>query len=365
MISAAQDPSTRSLIDRLSAVLLWAAASVPALLATLLLLTLLALRPAHADDHAAGANACSGSNLLTALQQSDPAKYNSVMAEADKIPNGKSIFWKIEKSGLKPSWLLGTMHVTDPRVLTMPKGAPEADAAANTIIVESDEILDEKKAAIALLAKPDLTMFTDGSTISKYLSPDDNARLEAGLKERGIPLSAVSRMRPWMISSVVALPPCEIARKAKGAEFLDQKLAVDASHAGKQVKGLESLAEQLQAMADLPTEFHLKSLIDTLALGDKMKDVVETMTDLYLSGDIGATMPMLKTVAADGEENDSDYAAFEQRIILDRNKVMAERAAPILAAGNVFMAVGALHLPGESGLVELLRKQGFTVTAVD
>jgi uncharacterized protein len=362
MISAADTASSRSPLDRLSAALLWAAASVPALLALMLVLTFLSLRPAHADDDAA---ACSGSNLLTEMQQSDPQKYAAVMAEADKIENGKSIFWKIEKPGLKPSWLLGTMHVTDPRVLTMPKGAPEADAAADTIIVESDEILDEKKAALALLAKPDLTMFTDGSTISKYLSPQDNARLEAGLKERGIPLSAVSRMRPWMISSVVALPPCEIARKAKGAEFLDQKLAVDASKAGKQVKGLESLAEQLQAMADLPTEFHLKSLIDTLALGDKMKDVVETMTDLYLSGDIGATMPMLKTVAAGSEESDGDYAAFEQRIILDRNKVMAERAAPILANGNVFMAVGALHLPGEGGLVELLRKQGFTVTAVD
>jgi uncharacterized protein YbaP (TraB family) len=43
---------------------------------------------------------------------------------------------------------------------------------------------------------------------------------------------------------------------------------------------------------------------------------------------------------------------------------MAEHAAPILANGNVFMAVGALHLPGDQGLVELLRKQGFTVTAV-
>jgi uncharacterized protein YbaP (TraB family) len=118
-------------------------------------------------------------------------------------------------------------------------------------------------------------------------------------------------------------------------------------------------------MAELPTEFHMKSLIETLELGSKMNDVVETMTDLYLSGDIGMTMPMLKTVTPEGADDSSDYAAFEQRIILDRNKIMAERAAPILANGNVFMAVGALHLPGEGGVIELLRKQGFTVTAVN
>jgi uncharacterized protein YbaP (TraB family) len=349
-------------MPRASSILLWIAAALPMALLAALLFVVVSMQSAHAADDTV---ACTGQNLLTQLQQSDPAKYASIMTEGDKVANGKSIFWKIEKPGVKPSWLLGTMHVTDPRVLSLPKGAAEADKSADTIIVESDEILDEKKAALALLAKPELTMFTDGTTISKYLSADDNAKLEAGLKERGIPLAAVSRMRPWMISSVVALPPCEIARKANGAEFLDQKLAVDAAASGKQVKGLETLAEQLQAMADLPTEFHLKSLIETLQLGDKMNDVVETMTDLYLSGNIGATMPMLKIAAPDDGENDSDYAAFEQRIILDRNKVMAERAAPILANGNVFMAVGALHLSGDQGLVELLRKQGFTVTAAD
>jgi uncharacterized protein len=362
MISARVERTIRSTMAKQGDALLWLAAALPLALSAILILTLVSLTPARADDETPS---CTGKNLLTGLKQSDPAKYASVVAESDKVLNGKSIFWKLEKPGVRTSWLLGTMHVTDPRVLTMPRGAPEADKAADTIIVESDEILDEKKAAAALLARPELMMFTDGSTISKYLSPEDNTRLEAGLKERGIPLAAVSRMRPWMISSVVALPPCEIARKSKGAEFLDQRIAVEAAAAGKQVKGLETLADQLQAMADLPVEFHLKSLIETLALGDKMQDVVETMTDLYLDGNIGATMPMLKIVAPDGEDSGGDYAAFEQRIILDRNKVMAEHAAPILANGNVFMAVGALHLTGDQGLVELFRKQGFTVTAVD
>ena len=361
MMPAHDDTIARPPLPGLANALFLLASGLPLGLAVLLVVTLAGLAAAHAEDAAA----CSGRNLLTDLQQSDPARYARVLAEADAVPNGKSIFWKIEKPGLRPSWLLGTMHVTDPRVLSLPKGAADASHGADTIVVESDEILDEKKAALALLAKPELTMFTDGSTIGKFLSAEDNARLEAGLKQRGIPLAAVSRMRPWMIASVVALPPCEIARKAEGGQFLDQKLAVEAAAAGKQVKGLETLAEQLQAMADLPVEFHLKSLLDTLQLGDRMKDVVETMTDLYLSGNIGATMPMLKTVSPDSEKDDEDYGAFEQRIILDRNKVMAERAAPILAAGNVFIAVGALHLPGDEGLVALLRSQGFTVTAVD
>jgi len=340
-------------------ILLWLIAAFHMLLAAALLAVLFSVSPAAAAD-----DSCSGKDLMAELKQSDPARYADVVKEADAITNGKGIFWKIEKPGLKPSWLLGSMHVTDPRVLNLPAYAQTAHDNADTIVIESDEILDERKAAAALLARPDLTMFTDGTTIQKLLSPEDYARLDAGLKQRGIPLSAVSRMRPWMIASAVALPACEIARKAKGVQFLDQKIAADAVKEGKQVKGLETLAEQLQAMAELPMEFHLKSLIETLELGPKMNDVVETMTDLYLSGDVGMTIPMLKTVSPE-EGGDGDYAAFEQRIILDRNKVMADRAAPILANGNVFMAVGALHLPGDQGVIQLLRKQGFTVTAVN
>ena len=75
--------------------------------------------------------------------------------------------------------------------------------------------------------------------------------------------------------------------------------------------------------------------------------------------------PMLKVIEPDQKISDDDTAAFEQRIILDRNKVMAERAVPILDKGNVFIAVGALHLVGDQGLVALLRQQGFTVTAAN
>ncbi len=341
-------------------ILLWLIAAFHMLLAAALLAVIFSVTPADAAE-----DNCNGKDLLSELRQNEPARYAEAVKEADATPNGKGIFWKIEKPGLKPSWLLGTMHVTDPRVLNLPPRAQEAHDGADTIVIESDEILDEKKATASLLMRPDLMMFTDGTTIEKLLSPEDYTRLEDGLKQRGIPLSAVSRMRPWMIASAVALPACEMARKAKGVQFLDQKIAADAAAEGKQVKGLETLAEQLQAMTELPTEFHLKSLIETLELGAKMNDVVETMTDIYLSGDIGMTMPMLKTVTPEGSEEDSDYAAFEQRIILDRNKVMAERAAPILANGNVFMAVGALHLPGKEGVIELLRQQGFTVTAVN
>ena len=100
-------------------VALYLAAAFPLLLALVLFLTLALLSPAHAAD----AKKCDGSNILGSLQASDPARYEAVLDEGAGIVNGKGVFWKIEKPGLEPSWLMGTMHLTDPRVLSMPDAA--------------------------------------------------------------------------------------------------------------------------------------------------------------------------------------------------------------------------------------------------
>lgn len=350
-------PARNLLRDRVADGALWLIALIHVVLAACLVVALLFVADAGAQEAE-----CGGSNVLTALAKSDPTKLAALEAEAAAIPNGKGIFWKIERDGIATSWLLGTMHVTDPRVLALPSEAPAAFEAAATVIVESDEIIDEKKSAAAILMRPDLTMFADNKTIADFLKPGDRERLEAGLKARGIPLTLVARMKPWMIASFVALPACEISRKATGASFLDKKLAEDAVGQGKALKGLETLIEQLSAMDSLPTELHLRALIETLALGKTIDDVFATMTDLYLSGDTGMIMPMMKAVSDNGSSEDFGYADFEQRIIVDRNRTMATRAEPILNNGGAFMAVGALHLPGKEGLVELLRAQGFTLS---
>lgn len=342
---------------------LWLIAALHVLCALSLVLVLSLASRAHATEKDV---ACGGLNLVSQMEKERPELAAALRDQAQSIPNAKGIFWKVEKDGLAPSWLLGTMHVTDERVLKMPPGADAALAAASTVIVESDEIVDDRKAAAAMLSRPDLTMFTDGKTISDFLDADDQKLLTAGLKERGIPMSLVARMKPWMIAGFVALPACEAARKAAGASFLDKKLAEEAIRDGKTLKGLESLVEQLDAMNSLPAEFHLQALIETLALGDTIRDVMETTTQLYLSGDTGMILPMMKAVSKmKTGADDPASAEFEERIITQRNRTMAVRAAPILNQGNVFMAVGALHLPGEEGLIELLRKEGFMLTLAD
>lgn len=307
---------------------------------------------------------CTGNNLLVQLKKDDPATHAKLEAEAAKVANGDSIFFKIEKDNIEPSWLLGTMHVSDPRVIDLPDAAKAAFDSAKTMVIETTEVLDQAQAAKVMFGRLDLTMLPAGKTLSDYMSDADLAIVKAGLEARGVSMTALSRMRPWMISTMVAMPPCEVARRSAGAEMLDLKLAKDAQEQGKRLKGLETLASQLEAMASLPIEFHAESLVATLRIGDQLTDVFETMISLYDTGQTGIIWPFLKTIGAMGDVPEKGYAEFEEIMVNVRNKTMADNAAPIIDEGGAFIAVGALHLPGEKGVVEYLRQAGYTVTAV-
>lgn len=324
-------------------------------------ITIIAMGKAHAETPA-----CKGADMLAALQKSDPALVEKIAAEAAQTPNGKGLLWKVEKAGAKPSFLFGTMHMTDPRVVALTPAAQKAFDASSTVVIETTEILDQSRMMAAIMKEPDLTMFTDSTTLTSLLSPEDAAVVNEALDARGIPPASVSKMKPWMLSAMVALPACELSRKAAGAPVLDIKLAQDALAMGKKVEGLETVADQLRAMASLPMDFHMKGLVDTLKLGDRMDDVIETMIVLYQRGETGMFWPLFRAVLPDEAGGDGDgYAAFDEAMIRSRNRTMAESAETILAQGDAFIAVGAMHLPGEDGLVALLRDDGYKVTAVD
>ncbi|TPW29979.1 polysaccharide biosynthesis protein GumN [Pararhizobium mangrovi] len=327
----------------------------------------LATTEAHARDGTNAANrtedGCGGHDLLDAMRRNDPAKLAAIDAAAEKVANGDHRLWKITTPKAKqPSWLFGTMHVADPRVLDLPDAAKDALEKADTIVIETTGVLDPVKAQADILAHPDLTMFTDGSTLAAHMSASDLALVKKRLQEEGLSYALVAKMKPWILAGMIARPACEEKRTDAGEDFLDKQIAEDAKAKGKAVKGLETLDEQLRAMADLPMKFHIRGLVEALQLGALMNDVTVTMTDLYLDGRISAILPMMEAIGPDaGADEDAGYAEFRKRIVTDRNAVMAERARPMIDAGGAFIAVGALHLPGREGLVARLRKAGYTV----
>lgn len=305
---------------------------------------------------------CKGSNLLTQLEKDDPAAFAKIDQLAKEVTNGSSRFWKIEKAGLPTSWLFGTMHFSDPRVVNIPDVVEQAFKSSTVVVIENTQVLDPKALAAAMAEVRSMMFFTDGSTLEEHYSDETIEILKTRLQGREIPYFLGKRMQPWVLATAIVMPMCEIERKNRKQKVLDYVLGFRALSEGKTLIGLESVKEQISAMAGLTLEFHLKSLEETLKLGDKLDDMMETMVQLYAASEVGKFWPLMEHLSPETSKGPG-YAQFQEALITRRNKVMADRANPQLEKGGVFMAVGALHLPGKLGVVQLLRDAGYTVTS--
>lgn len=313
---------------------------------------------ANAEDN----KACRGINLVEQLKSENPEAYNRILAEAKNELNGDHIFWKVEREGYPSSYLFGTMHMSDPRISNPSDAVKSAIAESDALVIESIDALDPAATQKAVGQLGHLTLLSEG-TLRDLVRDDLEDKLADAVSERGLPMMLANRMQPWLIATMVSTPVCEIERKQSGEKILDSALAEFAKEKGKKVLGLETVAEQLGAMASLPQDYHVSALEETLAGGSLALDMIETLKAVYLDGNMGLVFPLMKEVAPKGYSGEG-AAKFQEALITKRNVTMAERSLPILTEQKTFIAVGALHLPGETGLVNLLREDGFTVSPV-
>jgi uncharacterized protein YbaP (TraB family) len=148
--------------------------------------------------------------------------------------------------------------------------------------------------------------------------------------------------------------------KPTGQPALDMKLMLDASDQSKQLCGLEKIKEQLDAFSGDTLKEQIRGLRLTLKHYAIVKAMGEKLRKLYLSRDLAAMSDMIEHSPIPVLKKDMERAMFS--LVIRRNIIMVNRMQPYLKKGNVFFAVGALHLTGKGGLLRLLEKQGYTLT---
>ncbi len=311
---------------------------------------------------------CSGKNLMDTLKKNDPEAYKDLVRRENETLNGKGLLWKIERPGVRPSYLYGTMHMSDDRLISLPAPVAKALADAQSVALEIGDVLDEKKMASEVVKNISLIAFTDGRTIESVLSADELKLLKTKLNDMEIPYASSRIMKPWFVMLSMALPKCEQARQRAGLKALDATIALTAQKNGSKIIGLETVKEQFSAFASLSIKDQKVLLLSSLHMGSLLDDQIETMTQLYLQRRTAAlwqfSLYMSHKYAKASKDELTALKNFEQALIVKRNKIMSSRAQPIINKGNMFMAVGALHLPGQHGLVALLRKAGYKLSVV-
>ena len=327
------------------------------------MLTVFQVTTAISGEQPAAAIACTGENLVAKLADENPGKLREAEKQAEALPNGKAILWQVTRAGTPISYLFGTMHSADPRIAKLEDAARKAFDESGTVLIESTETLEAGDMAQTMMGLRELTLLMDGSLLEQSVAGDRLEALQAAVESRGMPWKIANHMQPWLVAAAIAAPDCELDAKKSGLPVLDTLIGHEARVAGKTLIGLETVEEQFAAIASIPREFHINALNETLRLYHLLNDMHETTKQLYLDGNMGLVLPLARAYAPEVYRG-RGHAEFQERVLVKRNRLMAERAAEHLDGGKVFMAVGALHLPGEDGLVELLRQRGFTVEPV-
>jgi uncharacterized protein YbaP (TraB family) len=255
-----------------------------------------------------------------------------------------------EAGGAEPCWLFATIHTDDPRVTRLPVPVREAFDQARTIVLElvpDSEMLEASRSMMLLAPQTGLSELIPASLYQDLVGL---------LSTRGMTPAAIERLRPWAVLLVLSMPP------SSGQPVLDLVLYQRALSAGKTVQGLETIAEQLGVFEALSLEDQIGLLEATVRETEQLPGLFTALVDAYLAEDLGELMRLGQTLAADDPELD---ARLRKRLFEDRNRRMFERMQRFLQQGACFVAVGALHLPGDNGLLQQLERAGFEVQRID
>ena len=261
----------------------------------------------------------------------------------------RGLLWKIEVPGVAPSYLFGTYHSSDPRITTLP--CPVHEVFQRTSSYTMEVIFN----GAGIVSMAEAMYFSDGKTLKDVLGePLFRETLRAvGAGETGG--GGINNMKPWAVMMTLLDP------REGGGLFLDMALQLAATRHGKPTYGLETMQEQIAVFNGMSLDDQVVLLRDTVQNQRLMQNATEEITQAYLKRDLGALLALGERFKP---QDARVHDAMMERLLLRRNINMAERMRVRLKEGNAFVAVGALHLPGNTGLLQLLSSAGYRVTRI-
>lgn len=268
--------------------------------------------------------------------------------ETEVIPYAQGLLWKISKKGKEPSYLFGTIHISDKDVTTLPDVVDKA-------LHESEQfVMEALPDAEQMLLFSQMMFFHDGQQLSELVDTSIYKKTKLILSAYNLGPDAVSVMKPWAAFLLMNYPP-------DAGDPLDLVLLSLAQQDGATVSGLESLKEQADIFSDLKMPEQVKLLTDTVCHYDVIEEDFIAMKSFYLKRDLGGLYNYTQRYSMSKEPV---YEKLMTKLIDDRNKTMAERMQPMLDKGKSFIAIGAMHLTGANGVLALLEAQGYSVTVI-
>lgn len=330
-----------------------------------LLLLTVALEPVSAPTRAAASQepACHPESIIAELDRRDPQTTARILREAAAVKNAQAMLWRIERPGLTASYLFGTIHVADRTLAQLSARSLTALRSSTTVALETEQISSKMLPYVMAQAGP--LMAARNKPLQHKLDEDELKVVERSVAAAGYPHELALGIRPWVAAMFLTGSNCQAVAHDRGARPLDLIIADEAKRNGLRVHGLETMLEQFEALAAIDDDVQVAWLKTSIATHERIDDIGHTMAELYRFRRINAVWQLTRELAPGVALSDGDLAAMRAGLVGARNGRLLVRSLPLIDAGSAFIAVGALHLSGDDGLVEQLRRRGYILTAIE
>lgn len=279
------------------------------------------------------------------------------------------LLWKISGNGLsKPSYIIGTYHLAP---ASFADSIPGLKNALNTSEQVYGEIIMSEMTAPENMAKlQSIMMLPEGQTIDKMFTAEEMARINAMMND----IIGIDMTNPMVAQQFGKLSPQALTMQLTVLMYLkknpkfnlnqtfDEHFQNKAKEQGKPVGALETIDFQINLLYKGQSEERQKELL--LCLADN-KDMYEMQTENIIKAFFTQDLKAVNDAMDEKLNNSCDYTPQEKdELIYNRNADWIKKMPEIMKKKSTFFAVGAGHLPGERGMLELLRQAGYKVECV-
>jgi uncharacterized protein YbaP (TraB family) len=276
----------------------------------------------------------------------------AVFASAGESPaQEKSFLWQLQ-SGKGDIYILGSIHFLKRQNYPLNPTIEKAFDSAKKLVFE----LDLKSADSGTVQRLTLEkgLHRDGKTLQQNVSAETYSLAAKRAQELGLDIHALSPLKPWM----VALTMASLQLQKLGFDpnsGIDRYLAARATKAGKPIAGLETAAFQIGLMDQLSASDQESMLRQSLKEMDLLDKGLDQIVRAWAAGDVPALEQLLLKAMR-------EYPAVHQKIVVDRNRRWLPEIERLIQEGeSALVVVGAAHLVGKEGVIELLKARGYTL----
>jgi uncharacterized protein YbaP (TraB family) len=265
-----------------------------------------------------------------------------------QAPGEKSLLWKISGRTLTTdSYLYGTIHLIDKKDYFLLPTVEAAIGKVNTMVFEIDLTAMEDVGQLLPLMMQGF--MKNDTTLSMLYEVSDYQKVERYFKDLGLPFQILEKLKPMLLSS---LDPKNMGGVGDLKSY-EMELMGMAQNKQMEIKGLETIAFQMSIFDSIPYRVQAEMLLEQINQMDEGTSMIEILADTYKKQDIQKIEEML--------EDDAGMSSFKDLLLYRRNKRWIAPMIEFMRKQATFFAVGAGHLPGEKGVISLLRQAGFTV----